>query len=121
MLVNHFPMTAALATDVDVSKQEGAAGAFRVQAEAAWGEDKSVLLVFVYNAGPEPQTVRIDLSALKRRFVLYAAEQVAADITSRRVLPTVPILRKQKAGSALSQVVLCEAAPSSLTRVLVKE
>jgi len=119
MLVNHFPMTAALATEV--GKQEGAAGAFRVQAEAAWGEDKSTLLVFIYNAGPEPQTVRIDLSALKRRFIFYASEQVAADITSRRVSPTVPILRKQKAGSALSQAVLCEAAPSSLTRILLKE
>ena len=119
MLVNHFPMTAALATEV--SKQEGTAGAFRVQAEAAWGEDESTLLVFIYNAGPEPQTVRIDLSALKRRFVFYASEQVAADITSRRVSPTVPILRRQKAGSALSQAVLCEAVPSSLTRILLKE
>ncbi len=120
MLVNHFPMTAALATEI--GGQDGSAGGeSRVQVEAAWSEDPSALLVFVYNSGPEPQTVRIDLSALKRRFVFYASEQVAADITSRRVSPTVPILRRQKAGSALSQTVLCKAAPSSLTRVLVKE
>lgn len=116
-LVNRFPTTGALAAEGGTPGEK--TGAFWVQ--AAWSEDASALVVFVYNAGTEPQKVRLDLTALKRRFAFYASEQVAADITARRTSPTVPVLRRQKAGSAMTQVVLCEAAPSSLTRVLVRE
>jgi len=116
-LVNRFPTTGALAVEGGDTGEK--TESFWVQ--AAWSEDASALVVFVYNSGPEPRKVRLDLTALKRRFVFYAHEQVVADITARRTSPTVPVLRRQKAGSAMTQVVLCEAAPSSLTRVLVRE
>jgi len=116
-LVNRFPTTDALTTDGGLPGEK--ASSFWVQ--AAWSEDVSALVVFVYNSGPETQKVRLDLTALNRRFVFYAREQVAADITAQRASPTIPVFRRQKAGSAITQVVLCEASPSSLTRLIVRE
>ena len=78
-------------------------------------------MVFVYNAGPAARTVKFDLTALKRRFGFWIADQLAADISARRSASSVPVNRIQKAGAALTQFFLCEFEPSSFTRVIVKE
>jgi hypothetical protein len=49
------------------------------------------------------------------------ADQLAAEITTRRETQAVPVSRKQKAGVALKQVILYDAAPASFTRIVVKE
>jgi hypothetical protein len=92
---------------------------FRVQ--AAWTEDASALVVYVYNSGTMSREVLLDLKALKRHFAFWASDQLAADITAPREGGTVPVYRRQKAGAALTQVILCEVAPSSFTRIVVKE
>lgn len=115
-MFNRFPACTALVTE-GASEESGAP--FRVQ--AAWTEDDTVLVVFIYNARPEARTVRLDLTGLKRRFGFWIADQLAADITARRASQAMPVNRIQKAGAANTQVVLCEVAPSSFTRVLVKE
>jgi len=92
-----------------------------LRVQAAWSTEAGELIVFVYNAAPEAHTVRIGLAPLKRRFVLYVSEQLAPDLTARRDAQTMPVTHTQKVGSALSQTVVCEAAPCSITRVLVKE
>jgi hypothetical protein len=92
-----------------------------LRVQAAWSTEAGELIVFVYNAVPEAHTVRIGLAPLKRRFVLYVSEQLAPDLTARRDAQTMPVTHTQKVGSALSQTVVCEAAPCSITRLLVKE
>jgi len=94
-------------------------GSFRVQ--AAWAEDDSTLVIFIYNSAVEPRTVRFDLTALRRRFGVWIADQLAADITARRVAQNVPVSRTQKAGAAVTQWLEYTAMPSSFTRILVKE
>ena len=111
-LLNRFPLAGILAT-------EGAPPTVRIL--AGWGEDDSVLLLFVCNTGTEAQTLHFDLRALRRRFMFYTLDQAAAEITLPRLTPVLPIRRHQKAGAALTQFVVCEAAPSSFTRILVTE
>jgi hypothetical protein len=53
--------------------------------------------------------------------MFWASEQLAAEIAGRRETETVPVTRRQKAGSALAQVVVIESRPASFTRVVVKE
>lgn len=96
-----------------------AAAAVRVQ--AAWVEEGTAVVVFVCNPEPEARTVVLDVGALRRRFMFWVMDQVGADLSARRVSPVVPLRRAQKAGSALRQVVVFDAAASSVTRVLVKE
>jgi hypothetical protein len=115
-LFNGFPARAPL-----VSEGVPATSQSPFQVVAAWtGADPS-LVVYVYNSSAETRQVRVDLTALKRRFIFWAAEQLAADLTARRTAHTVPLIRKQRAGSALSQKVLCECRPASFTRIVVKE
>ena len=116
-LFNRFPAGEPLVTE-SVPTEE-ADGPFR--ARAAWTEDRSALVVFIYNSGPEARAVRLELTGMRRRFAFWVADQLAADITVRRASQALPINRIQKAGAAISQVVLFEAAPSSFTRVIVKE
>lgn len=92
-----------------------------LRVQAAWATGAGELIVFVYNAAPEAHTVRIGLAPLKRRFVLYVSDQLAPDLAARRDTQAMPVTHTQKVGSALSQTVVCEAAPCSITRVLVKE
>ena len=92
-----------------------------LRVQAAWSTEAGELIVFVYNAAPESHTVRIGLAPLKRRFVLYVSDQLAPDLAARRDTQAMPVTHTQKVGSALSQTVVCEAAPCSITRVLVKE
>ena len=115
-LVNRFPARVPLVT-------EGAPASPQApfQAVAAWTEGGTELVVYVYNSGTESRQVRVDLTALKKPFSFWAAEQLAADLTSRRRTPAVPVLRRQKAGSALRQVVLFESLPASFSRIVVKE
>lgn len=63
-----------------------------------------------------------DLAALRRPFMLWVSDQMAADLTARRgVSRRVPVSRSQKVGAAVSQTLVCEAVPCSFTRVLIKE
>ena len=115
-LFNRFPAQVPLVAEGVPTEKNSP---FRVQ--AAWTEDDSALVVYIYNSGPESRTVRLDLTPLKRQFAFWMLDQLAADITTRQAGHTVPVIRRQKAGAALTQVVICEAAPSSLTRIVVKE
>lgn len=99
----------------------GGKSAAAVRVQAAWVEEGTAVTVFVYNPEPEARTVFLDMGAMRRRFVFWVMDQTAADITARRVTPSVPLKRVQKAGSALRQTVTVEVLPSSVTRVLVKE
>lgn len=91
------------------------------QAVAAWTEDRTFLLLFLYNSGTEARKVLLDLTALKSPFAFWASEQLAGDLTARRTTGTLPVLRKQKAGSALSRVVRFECLPASFSCVVVKK
>ena len=51
----------------------------------------------------------------------FITDELAADIASRRASQSVPINRIQKAGAAITQWLAFTAAPSSFTRILVKE
>ncbi len=115
-LVNRFPAKIPLVI-------QGATSAVQspFQVVAAWTEDESALVMYVYNSGPESRTVRLDLTALERRFTFWASEQIAADLAAKKQVLTVPVTRKLKAGAALTQVVHCESEPSSFTRIIVKE
>ncbi len=115
-LFNRFPAKTPLVTEGIHQKADEP-----LQVHAAWTEDLSALVVFVYNSGPEARTVRLDLTELRRHFGFWVSEQMAADITTRRAAQTLPVYRKQRAGAALTQVVLCEAPPASFTRIVVKE
>ena len=115
-LINRYPAYVPLVTEGAPTEVDSP---LRVQ--AAWTEDDSALVIFVYNSGPEARKVLLDLRGLKRRFGFWIADQLAADITTRRTSQTIPVNRMQKAGAAITQLVMCEAAPSSFTRVLVKE
>ena len=115
-LFNRFPARVPLVVDgVPASPQSP------VQGVAAWTEDKTALVVYLYQSEAETRSVRVDLTALKRRFAFWAAEQLAADLTARRTGPRVPVVRKQKVGSALSQSVSFECLPASFTRIVFKE
>jgi len=115
-LFNRHPAAEPLVTEGAPSEPDAP---FRVQ--AAWTEGRSALVIFVYNSGPEARAVKLDLTPLRRRFAFWIEDQLAADITSRRAARTVPVNRTQRAGAALTQYVVCEAAPSSFTRILVQE
>ena len=115
-LFNRFPARVPLVSEGGPVDKDSP---FRVQ--ASWTEDNSALVVYVYNSGTEVREVRFDLTALKRRFAFWASDQLAADITARRAEQTVPVYLRQKAGAALTQVFLCETAPASFTRIVVKE
>ncbi len=115
-LFNRFPASVPLVSEGLPAEEDAP---FRVQ--AAWTEDDSALVVYIYNSGPEAREVRLDLTALKRRFAFWVSDQLAAEITARRAAQTVPVYRRQKAGAALTQVVPCEVAPASFTRIVVKE
>ncbi len=115
-LFNRYPAYVPLVTEGAPMETDSS---FRVQ--AAWTEDTSALVIFVYNSGPEARKVLLDLRGLKRRFGFWIADQLAADIMARRTSQTIPVNRMQKAGAAITQWVVCEAAPSSFTRVIVKE
>ena len=115
-LFNRYPAYVPLVTEGAPTEVDNP---FRVQ--AAWTEDNSALVIFVYNSGPAARKVLFDLRGLKRHFGFWMADQLAADITERRTSQTLPVNRMQKAGAAITQWVAYEAAPSSFTRVLVKE
>ena len=115
-LYNRYPALVPLVAEGAPAEENGP---FRVQ--VAWTEDDATLVIFVYNSDTESRTVRFDLRALRRRFGVWISDQLAADITARRVAQTVPINRTQKAGAAVTQWLECTAAPSSFTRILVKE
>ncbi len=115
-LINRYPAG-------DPLPVEGAPAAsdapLRVQ--AARSDEAGGLVLFLYNAGTETHTVRIDLAALRRPFMLWVSDQMAADLTARRASRRVPVIRIQKIGAAVSQTLVCVAAPCSFTRVLIKE
>ena len=92
-----------------------------LRVQAARSDEAGGLVLFLYNAGTESHTVRIDLAALRRPFMLWVSDQMAADLTARRVSRRVPVIRIQKVGAAVSQTLVCEAVPCSFTRVLIKE
>jgi len=115
-LFNRYPAKVPLVTQGAAAEADAP---FRVQ--AAWTEDASTLVIFVYNSGPEGRPVRFDLTALRRSFGFWIADELAADIASRRASQSVPINRIQKAGAAITQWLAFTAAPSSFTRILVKE
>jgi hypothetical protein len=115
-LVNRFPAKVPLLTEGAPSEAQSP-----FQVVAAWTEDDSALVVYVYNSGTDARTVRLDLTALERCFAFWASEQIAAEIAAPRLAQTVPVTRKMKAGTALTQVVLCESQPASFTRIIVKE
>ena len=114
-LFNRFPAQTPLAVEGSSASAQSP-----FQTVAAWTADGGALVVFVYNSGTEPRRVRLDLTALKGAFAFWAAEQLAADLTARRTAETVPVLRKQKAGSALPQVVLFDSLPASFSRLVIK-
>ena len=114
--INRFPALTPLATEGVPTEADAP---FRVL--AAWTEDPKALAVFVYNSGPESRVVRLDLTALKRRFAFWLSDQIAADITKPRASLTIPVFHRQKAGAALTQVIHCECPPASFTRIVVKE
>lgn len=115
-LLNRFPALSPLV--LSDAPEATAAG---IEAAAAWAEDPRTLVIFVGNAGPERRRVKIDLGALNRRFVFWAYEQLEAEIARPRETAGLPILCKQKVGSALRQVVEIDCLPASFTRVAVKE
>ncbi len=117
-LINRYPADRPLQIEC-VSPDAAAGGSLRVQ--AACSAEAGGVVVFVYNPAPQPHTVRIGLSPLNRRFVLWVSDQLAPDLTERRAARTLPVNRIQKVGSAISQTVVCEAAPGSFTRILVKD
>lgn len=117
-LFNAYPAQTAL--NVEGLSPDAADESVRVQ--AAWTADASTLVIFVYNSGVETRKLQFDLRALHRSFGFWIADQLAGDITRHRpTLRTVPVNRIRKAGAAITQWVACEAEPSSLTRILVKE
>ncbi len=115
-LVNRFPALSPLA--LPDAPEARAAG---IGVAAAWTEDPRTLVVFVDNAGPGRRRVKIDLGALNRRFVFWAYEQLEAEIARPREAAGLPIICKQKVGSALRQVVEIDCLPASFTRIAVKE
>ena len=115
-VLNRFPAQPPLAVE---GCPADAAAPFKVV--AAWTEDPGAIVVFVYNSEAEPHRVRLDLTAFKTRFVFWLSDQLFADILQPRTAEKVRVLHRQKAGSALSQSVLCECPPASLTRVVIKE
>jgi hypothetical protein len=115
-LYNRFPAAVPLAVE-GVPADEAAP----FQVAAAWAEGRSLLVVYVYNSGAEARAIRLDLTALKRRFAVWASEQLAGEIAARRETKSLPVTRRQKAGAALSQTVMVECPPASFTRVVVKE
>jgi hypothetical protein len=115
-LFNRFPACVPLVSE-GLPTEKGSP--FLVQ--AAWTEDDSALVVYIYNSGTEAREIQLDLTRLKRRFAFWMADQLAAEITTRRETQAVPVSRKQKAGVALKQVILYDAAPASFTRIVVKE
>ena len=115
-LINRFPALTPLASEGAPTEADAS---FRVL--AAWSEDPHALVVFAYNSGSEARVLRLDLTALKRRFAFWLSDQIAADITRPRTVPAVPIFHRQKAGAALTQVVPCACPPASFTRIVVKE
>lgn len=115
-IINRYPAERPLVVE---GAPEAASGGPRVQ--ATWSDEASGLVVFIYNSSPLPHTVRIDLTPMGRRFMLCVSDQMAADLTARRDASVLPVNRIQKVGAAISQTVVCEAAPCSFTRLLVRE
>lgn len=115
-VVNRFPALALLTVE-GLSAEEDAP--FKVLAAAT--EDPKTLVVFIYNSGAESRTVRLDLTELKRSFMFYLSDQLYANLTLPRNDVKVPVSHRQRAGAALTQVVLCECPPASFTRLVVKE
>ena len=116
-LINRYPAGGPLPVE---GAPSAADSPLRVQ--AARSDEAGGLVQFLYNAGTESHTVRVDLAALRRPFMLWVSDQMAADLTARRgVSRRVPVSRSQKVGAAVSQTLVCEAVPCSFTRVLIKE
>ncbi len=115
-LINRYPAGCPLPVE---GAPAAADAPLRVQ--AARSDEAGGLVLFLYNAGTETHTVRIDLAALRRPFMLWVSDQMAADLTARRASHRVPVTRSQKVGAAVSQTLVCELAPCSFTRVLIKE
>ncbi len=102
-------------------KLAGADGADLPVLYPAWTEGGSVLVVFVYNPKPVVQNVTLDLSKLERDFAFWIMDQLSGDMQAEQRGPSVPVLRKQRAGAATDQVLECPLGASSFTRILVKE
>lgn len=116
MLVNRFPVLCPLPPP----EAQGALAPGLALA-AAWSEDPRTLVLFIGNAGPVAQRVAVDLSALNRRFAFWTSEQLSAEIAKPRASASVPVVCRQKVGSALRQAVEIDCPPASFTRVAIKE
>ena len=115
-VINRFPALALLAVEGSLVEEDAP---FKVL--AAKTEDPKTLIVFIYNSGVESRTVRVDLTALNRRFMFWLSDQVYANVSLPRKEEKMPFFHRQKVGAAMTQVVLCECPPASFTRLAVKE
>ncbi|MDA3924900.1 MAG: hypothetical protein PF904_09410 [Kiritimatiellae bacterium] len=115
-MIGRFPAVTSLKVDAASGKDADA-----LSVTAAWTEDGSVLVVFVYNPTPQDQLLKLNLSQLKKPFAFWIMDQLGAELTAAPKNTTLPVSRRQKAGSALKQVVECWIGPASFTRILVKE
>jgi hypothetical protein len=86
-----------------------------LRVQAARSDEAGGLVLFLYNAGTESHTVRIDLAALRRPFMLWVSDQMAADLTARRASRRVPVTPNPESRAAVSQTLVCVAAPCSFT------
>ncbi|MFA7174501.1 MAG: hypothetical protein WC340_14045 [Kiritimatiellia bacterium] len=115
-MIGLFPAVTPLKTELSAENK-----AETLSVHPAWSEERSVLVVFVYNPSPETQALKLDLSALKKPLVFWMMDQIGADFAAAPSGAGVPVLRGQRAGSALNQIVECQIKGASFSRILVKE
>ena len=115
-MIGRFPAVTPLKIDI-----ASVVGKNTILVQPAWTEDGSVLVVFVYNPNPLEQTLELDLSKLKRKFAFWIMDQLTADISAPQKNGSLSVNRRQKAGSALKQVIECRIGAASFSRILIKE
>ncbi|MDD2600859.1 MAG: hypothetical protein PHO37_16825 [Kiritimatiellae bacterium] len=115
-MIGRFPAVVPLKTELSAENKAEA-----LSVHPAWSEDRSVLVIFVHNPLPETQELQLDLSALKKPLVFWVMDQIGADFSASPPGAGVPVLRTQRAGSALNKVVECQIKGASFSRILVKE
>lgn len=115
-MIGRFPAVTPLKTEFSAENKPDT-----LSIHPAWSEDRSVLVVFVYNPTPEAYVLKLDLSPLKKPLVFWMMDQIGGDFTASPPGAGLPVLRSQKAGSALNNMVECRIGGASFSRILVKE
>jgi alpha-L-arabinofuranosidase len=115
-MIGRFPAVTPLKVEISAEKDVKP-----LTVHAAWTEDDSVLVVFVYNPAPHQQLLQLELSFLKKPFTFWIMDQLGADLARVPSASSLSVTRSQKAGSALKQMIECEIGPAAFARILIKE